>query len=181
MDDLTSLLVRAGGGDRDALAAFITQAQPDVWRFCAAMLAPGLADDATQETFVRAWRSSPNFRAESSARTWLLTIARRTCLDIVHRRLRADQATESAARQPGAEHVRDHSEMVALTELTRLLEPDRRSAFILTQVLGLSYGDAAHVAGCPVGTIRSRVARARHDLQTALLDIPDDHQSAGPS
>ena len=48
------------------------------------------------------------------------------------------------------------------------LEPDRRTAFVLTQVLGLSYAEAAEVCGCPVGTIRSRVARARDDFIGAI-------------
>ena len=178
MDDLTSLLVRASGGDREALSAFVSRAQPDVWRFCAAMLTPGVAEDATQETFLRAWRSSPNFRAESSARTWLLAIARRTCLDFIQRRMKADRAVASAQRERGPEPIRDHGEVVALTAVTELLAPDRRSAFILTQVLGLSYDEAAQVAGCPVGTIRSRVARARRDLQSALMDVPDEPRAA---
>ncbi len=55
-----------------------------------------------------------------------------------------------------------------MTDLVRRLEGDRREAFVLTQLLGLSYAEAAEVAGCPVGTIRSRVARARADLVTAL-------------
>ncbi|MBO0876760.1 MAG: hypothetical protein J2P19_25575 [Pseudonocardia sp.] len=55
------------------------------------------------------------------------------------------------------------------------LDPDRRLAFLLTQLLGLSYLEAAQVCGCPVGTIRSRVARARDDLVAQLADddLPD--------
>jgi RNA polymerase sigma-70 factor (ECF subfamily) len=48
------------------------------------------------------------------------------------------------------------------------LDPDRREAFVLTQLIGLSYAEAADVCGCPVGTIRSRVARARDDLVSAV-------------
>jgi RNA polymerase sigma-70 factor (ECF subfamily) len=59
-------------------------------------------------------------------------------------------------------------EGAAVTDLLGRLAPDRREAFALTQLLGLSYAEAAEVAGCPVGTIRSRVARARADLVEAL-------------
>ncbi|MFD0822442.1 sigma factor-like helix-turn-helix DNA-binding protein, partial [Micromonospora zhanjiangensis] len=59
-------------------------------------------------------------------------------------------------------------EQVVLDQLLRQLAPDRREAFVATQVLGLSYEEAARVCGCPVGTIRSRVARARQDLVVAV-------------
>ena len=54
------------------------------------------------------------------------------------------------------------------------LDADRREAFVLTQLLGLPYAEAAEVAGCPVGTIRSRVARARADLLESLAGVSDD-------
>ncbi len=57
---------------------------------------------------------------------------------------------------------------VALEQLIAALPADRREAFVVTQVLGLSYAEAAEVCGCPVGTIRSRVFRAREDLVVAL-------------
>ena len=59
---------------------------------------------------------------------------------------------------------------MAVADLLARLDPDRREAFVLTQLLGLPYAEAAEVAGCPVGTIRSRVARARGDLIAALTD-----------
>jgi RNA polymerase sigma-70 factor (ECF subfamily) len=58
---------------------------------------------------------------------------------------------------------------VAAQDVLDRLEPDRREAFVLTQLIGLPYAEAAEVVGCPVGTIRSRVARARADLVDALL------------
>jgi RNA polymerase sigma-70 factor, ECF subfamily len=66
-------------------------------------------------------------------------------------------------------------EGVLLRELVAGLEPDRRDAFVLTQVLGLGYAATAEVCRCPIGTIRSRVARAREDLVCAMNapDMPD--------
>ncbi len=63
-----------------------------------------------------------------------------------------------------------------LAVLVHALEPGRREAFVLTQVLGLDYAEAAEVCGCPIGTIRSRVARARADLSRALApeDLSED-------
>jgi RNA polymerase sigma-70 factor (ECF subfamily) len=67
----------------------------------------------------------------------------------------------------------DLGEGVALRRQVGALAPDRRDAFVLTQLVGLSYPEAAEVCGCPVGTIRSRVARAREDLVTGLADRGD--------
>jgi len=169
MDELTRLLLQAGRDDSDALREFISSAQPDVWRFCAAMLSAAEADDATQETFVRAWRSAPAFRAESSARTWLMSIARRVCFNRIDRQIRHTARSAQLADPNGADPAAgDHSETVALNALVRRLPADRRSAFVLTQILGFSYQEAAQAAGCPLGTIRSRVSRARAELQALL-------------
>lgn len=170
MDELTHLLLRATGGDREALEEFVAAAQPDVWRFCAALLSADQADDATQETFVRAWRAATGFRGDASARTWLLAIAKRVCYDAMRRRARGERKRERL--QSAAEHrsASDPGESVVMADLVGRLDDDRRSAFVLTQLLGLSYGEAAVVVDCPIGTIRSRVARARGDLQAALED-----------
>ncbi|MGH3584780.1 MAG: sigma factor-like helix-turn-helix DNA-binding protein, partial [Pseudonocardia sp.] len=63
-------------------------------------------------------------------------------------------------------------EAVLLGQLVDALDPERREAFVLTQMLDLSYAAAAQVCGCPVGTIRSRVARAREDLVAAMDATP---------
>lgn len=66
------------------------------------------------------------------------------------------------------------AEGAAVADLLDRLDPDRREAFVLTQLLGLSYAEAAEVAGCPVGTIRSRVARARADLVDSPAGVKED-------
>lgn len=81
-------------------------------------------------------------------------------------------AEQGAPGQPGRlappQAQPDPSEELALQALLKSLDPDRREAFVLTQLLGLTYEEAAQVCGCPVGTIRSRVARARTKLITSL-------------
>jgi RNA polymerase sigma-70 factor (ECF subfamily) len=175
MDPGTQLLLAAAGGDRDALADYIRLSQADVWRFCASMLSVEAADDATQDTFVRVWRSARTFRGDSSARTWTLAIARRACGEAIRRRDRAERQRQ-AARPTGTGP--DPAGAVALTDLVTRLAPDRREAFVLTQLLGLTYQEAADVAAIPVGTIRSRVARARAELQTLATETarPDGAQ-----
>lgn len=173
MDELTRLLLAAGDGDRTALSQFIRRTQADVWRFCAHLVDPGVADDLTQEVYLRALRTIPRFRGDSSARTWLLTVARRAAADEIRSRRRRRRLPEPVAQvepDPAAEH--------AVSALVATLDDDRREAFVLTQLLGLTYADAAAAAEVPVGTIRSRVARAREQL-VAALDDPDADRRPG--
>lgn len=164
IDAATEWALAAQAGDPLAEAAFVRVTQAEVWRFVAALVDTASADDLTQETYLRAFRALPRFEARSSVRTWLLGIARRACADhlravVRHRRLEdrmAASATDTSYPDPAG-----HVSAAAL--LTRLA-PERREAFVLTQLLGLTYEQAAAVIEVPVGTIRSRVARARADL-----------------
>lgn len=167
-DALTEWALAAGRGDRAALAAFVRATQRDVLRFVTHLAGPGDAEDLAQETYVRALRSISTFSGRASARSWLLSVARHTCADAVRtarRRPRCNPVTDwdtAVAACAGSE------EAVALRALVAALDPARREAFVLTQVLGLGYAEAAEVCGCPVGTIRSRVARAREELVAAV-------------
>jgi RNA polymerase sigma-70 factor (ECF subfamily) len=171
VDELTRLFVDARDGDRLALASAIRRTQADVWRFVASLVGPGDADDVTQDVYLRMYRALPRFRADASARTWLLVIARRACVDRLRRRGRERRnamvaaAAEATGADPGE---RGPETTVPLDTIIRALAPDRRDAFVLTQLLGCSYDEAAAVCRVPIGTIRSRVARAREDLVAAL-------------
>lgn len=136
---------------------------PDVWRVCVHLGDRNSTDDLTQETMLRAIKALPSFRAESNARTWVLSIARRTCADLVRDRQRTRRLVDRLVQRREAA-VEQQATAVEVNELVDALDPDRREAFVLTQLLGLSYDEAADVCGCAVGTIRSRVFRARTDL-----------------
>ncbi len=101
---MTRLALDAGDGDRQALAAFVRASQGEVWRLCAHLVDRGSADDLTQEVYLRAVPALARFRGDSSARTWLLTIARRTCADAVRRAIRQRRLVEriSSSIVPGA-------------------------------------------------------------------------------
>ncbi len=180
MDHLTRLLVDARDGDRRALERFISETQADVWRLCRYLGDPQVADDLAQESYERAIASIHRYRADGPARGWLLTIARRVCVDHTRRatrRRRLDRAVWSDATAGGSSGNAvspDATGRVELDELLVDLDEDRKAAFVLTQVLGLHYDEAAEVLGCPVGTIRSRVSRARHDL----VEMMDDHETS---
>jgi RNA polymerase sigma-70 factor (ECF subfamily) len=171
-DPLTLVALRARAGDSAAAAEFVRTAQADVWRLCRHLGSARDAEDLTQETFARAFGSLHRFAGRSSARTWLLSIARRVCADAIRSRRPAILA---ASPEPVGQ-VADPAETVVLRMLLNAIEPSFREAFVLTQILGLSYPEAAEVVGCPVGTIRSRVARAR-DALVRGLDTADERAS----
>lgn len=180
MDELARYATAAVEGDALAAAALVRATQSDVWRLCAALVDRGSADDLTQETYLRAFGSLHRFAGRSTLRTWLLAIARRVCADTLRSRRRrrltlvADDAVLEALDPSADEAGDDVGEGAVVGDLLARLTAERREAFVLTQLLGLSYAEAAEVAGCPIGTIRSRVARAREDLVTSLTDQGDD-------
>jgi len=167
--DWTSVALRAAGGDAEALEALVDGCYGTVRRYCVAMGGARDADDLAQITFERAFRALPGFRGESSATTWLIGIARHVCIDHQRSEQRARRRHERS--HSPTRHEPDPADAVALADLLERLRPDRREALLLTQVLGLSYAEAAAVCGCPVGTIRSRVARARADLLGGDADL----------
>ncbi|MBV2366459.1 sigma-70 family RNA polymerase sigma factor [Streptomonospora nanhaiensis] len=169
---ITETALAARRGVAGAVDDFVRLTRPQVWRFVAHLTDQQSADDLTQETFVRALRALPSFAGRAPARVWLMAIARRTVVD--HFRAMAarprparsgrGEAAADAARRTGP----SFEEELVLDDLLRHLSEPRRTAFWLTQVEGHSYAQAAAVVGVPVGTIRSRVARARDDLIAAL-------------
>lgn len=192
--NVTAWALAARDGDEEAAAAFIRATQQQVHRFLTHLTNAREAEDLTQETYLRAMRSLPRFAGRSSARTWLYSIARRVAADhlrTTHARPRvadlddweqaADAATAGGASARGTGGGGRFEEQVALRELLATLSPERRLAFVATQVLGLSYAEAAEVCDCPVGTVRSRVARAREDLVAAVRGQAPDSGSSPAS
>jgi RNA polymerase sigma-70 factor (ECF subfamily) len=183
--DITALALAAGTGDRSAMERFIRATQQDVLRFVANLYDRGSAEDLAQETYLRALGSLHRFEGRSSARTWLLSIARRTVAD----HIRAVRIRPRSADLPEWQSVVERAapaagpgldDAVALADLVRSLDRDQREAFVLTQAIGLSYADTAVICRCPIGTVRSRVARAREALISALhqQDVPRAAESA---
>jgi RNA polymerase sigma-70 factor, ECF subfamily len=186
---VTGLALAAAAGDRGALTTFVRATQRDVYRFLVHLCDLDEAEDLTQETYLRALRALPGFAGRSGARTWLLSIARRVAADQIRRKMISPRTTwvqdwEAALATAGPARLRSGWENgVVLRQMVAGLEPGRREAFVLTQMLGLSYAAAAEVCCCPIGTIRSRVARARGDLIRALnpLDPADPGATAAPT
>ncbi|GAA0318128.1 sigma-70 family RNA polymerase sigma factor [Streptomyces polychromogenes] len=183
--DVTRLALEARDGDPAKADRFVRALHRDVWRYVAYLSAdPQAADDLAQEVFLRALVALPRFEGRSSARTWLLSIARRTVVDSLRRaaarpRLSDHQDWQAAAERAQPRGVPGFEDGVALAELLALIPAERREAFVLTQLLGLGYAEAAEAAGCPIGTVRSRVARARTDLVALLTDTGPARRAEG--
>jgi RNA polymerase sigma-70 factor, ECF subfamily len=171
--DITALARRARAGDDNAAALFVRATQADVRRLVSHLAGRDHADDLTQETYLRAIRALPRFRGDAHARLWLLAVARRVAADHIRQTQRRRRGPDSHTLH--APTASDPADGVVLRHLIAQLDPDRRIAFVLTQILGLTYQQAAAISGCPVGTIRSRVARARDDLIHALDSPHRDH------
>ncbi|MEU3776246.1 sigma-70 family RNA polymerase sigma factor [Streptomyces sp. NPDC032472] len=185
--DVTRLALEARDGDPAKADRFVRALHRDVWRYVAYLSAdPQAADDLTQDVFLRALAALPRFEGRSSARTWLLSIARRTVVDSLRHaaarpRLSSRHDWQTAAEQSQPYGVPGFEDGIALAELLAGIPAERREAFVLTQLLGLNYAEAATAAGCPVGTVRSRVARARLALVAVLTaPEPDPDPAAEP-
>ncbi|RCV49042.1 RNA polymerase subunit sigma [Marinitenerispora sediminis] len=162
----------ARDGAEDAVEQLIRATRRQVAGYIARMADPQSVEELTQETYIRALRGLPRFAGRSSARVWLLSIARRTVVDR-YRSLAARPRTTGVVdwdlvpARPARAATRFDEALVLRDLLNGLAEP-RRSAFVLTQLDGFSYAEVARMTGVPVGTVRSRVARARADLIDAL-------------
>ena len=174
----------ARAGDDGAFEALVLRYQARIVNYASAMVHDaGAAEDVAQETFVRAWRGLGRFRGESAFKTWLYRIATnvaRTHLDRRGRQSRIGdrslddeseplQAADVPSPAPDAETSLVRREAIdrALAEL-----PDElRVALVLRDVEGLDYKEIAGVTGAPIGTVESRIFRARRRLRTLLRPL----------
>jgi RNA polymerase sigma-70 factor (ECF subfamily) len=178
-ESITACALAARGGDADAVDQFVRALQRDVQRYVAHLCAdPQAVDDLAQDTFLRALGSLHRFEGRSSARTWLLSIARRAVIDS-HRYAAARPRLSDVPDWQLAVELSQPCDLpgfddgIALLDLLAALPEERREAFILTQMVGLPYAEAAEVSDCPVGTVRSRVARARASLMDLLEEAEE--------
>ncbi|AYG85090.1 ECF RNA polymerase sigma factor SigC [Streptomyces hundungensis] len=175
-ESITAWALAARGGDPEAVEHFIRALQRDVRRYVTYLGAdPQAADDLTQDTFLRALGSLHRFEGRSSARTWLLSIARRTVVDSLRYAAARPRLSDTDDWQSAVERVQPQGlpgfdDGIVLADLLAALPDERREAFVLTQLLGLPYADVAQLSNCPVGTVRSRVNRARAALIERLRD-----------
>ena len=179
-DDL--LLARAARGDRGAFETFYGRHATAVMAFVAHQLGDrSLAEDATQEAFVRAWRAAGRFRTGAPAEPWLYRIARRCAYDLRARRgprrlhdgrvLDDPDRPSPEPRAPAATPPGDPAFAARVRAAVDALSDALREAFVLVRLCGRTQDEAARLLDVPVGTVKSRVAAAEASLRASLGDL----------
>ena len=137
---------------------------------------PAWADDLTQETLLRAWANRASFEPGTNMRGWLFTILRNTFYTSARRRRREAEDPDGAhAMRLLISPAQEHSvELRDLRRCMRRLPDEQREALILVGASGFTYKQAAEICGCAVGSIKSRVSRARRALVVQLEGL-DEH------
>jgi RNA polymerase sigma-70 factor (ECF subfamily) len=135
------------------------------------------ADDLVQETLLKAWNHLDSFQEGTNLRAWLFTILRNTYFSECRRRRREVEDHDGTKAAELAVHPaqQGHIDMQDFRRALNELPPDQREALVLVGAAGFSYEEAASISGCAVGTIKSRVNRARARL-SALLGVLTAHE-----
>ncbi|GBD10565.1 ECF RNA polymerase sigma factor SigE [bacterium HR23] len=179
--DEALLIARSQQGDTDAFNRLVAQYHRQVFNLAYRMLGDrAAAEDATQETFLSAFQKLGSFRA-GNFRAWLLRIAVNACRDYLrsghHRKTLSleglaeeDPTTPFPSNDEAPEDYALRRELRdAIAQGLKTLPPDQRLAILLVDVQGLSYEEAAQVMGVPMGTVKSRLSRARLAMRSYLL------------
>lgn len=163
MDPIAERAVR---GDRDAMAELVRQFHPDVFRFCCRFVGPEGAEDATQDTFINAYRKIRGFRGDASMKTWLFGIAINVIRNDKRKKKQEQLLDWMEPSAPDPSHSVIDSQI--LKEAISKLSSDHQDVVILHELEGLTYEECAHSLGVPVGTVKSRLFHAFRNLRTML-------------
>jgi len=141
------------------------------------------ADDLVQDTLMKAWASLDTFEAGTNMRAWLFTILRNVYYSDFRKKRREVEDADGKMAETMATHPEQtgHLDMMDFKTALDQLAPDQREALVLVGASGFSYEEAAEICGCAVGTVKSRVNRARIRLSeilsvTSSADYGPDHQ-----
>ncbi|MCL2875345.1 MAG: RNA polymerase sigma factor RpoE [Betaproteobacteria bacterium] len=181
------LVERVQSGDKQAFGLLVSKYQRKLHRLLARLVRdPAEVEDLAQETFIKAYRALGSFRGESAFYTWLYRIGVNTAknhLAVQIRRVSTLSGTDSGEMEgiEGAERLRDFdtperqlmTRQIALTvdEAMTGLPDELREAITLRELEGLSYEDIASAMDCPIGTVRSRIFRAREAIAIRLRPL----------
>jgi len=159
------LISQAAGGDPDAFLQLIQPHDRALRGLAYRMLRDRhLMDDAVQDAYLAAYRSLPRFRGDSTFKTWIFRITHNACIDII--RKRRDVAE---VENPVAEGFDDATSLrLDLAEALARLPLDHREVLLIVDLHGFDYGAASEILDIPVGTVRSRLSRARRSMQRLL-------------
>lgn len=180
-----ALVTRAQAGDTRAFELLVRKYQNKIVQLVSRLVGDGDAPDVAQETFVRAWRAMKGFQGNSAFYTWLYRIGINTAKNhLVSRNRRSgnhDIDIADAELYGHTEQLSDNEtpEATLLSEEIRQkveevigrLPPDLRQAITLRELEGLSYEEIAEAMNCPIGTVRSRIFRAREAIDVVLKPL----------
>lgn len=132
------------------------------------------ADDLVQETLVKAWKNIDSFEAGTNLKAWLFTILRNTYFSEIRKRRREVSVDDGAIEQRLSVHPQQQgaADLTDFKKALLQLSDDQREALILVGAEGFSYEEAAEISGCAIGTVKSRVNRARVRL-SEILGVED--------
>ncbi len=184
-----ALVERVQSGDREAFGLLVGKYQRKLLRLVMRLVRdPAEAEDVTQEAFIKAYRALPNFRGESAFYTWLYRIGVNTAKNwlVAHGRRMPTMSEIAGDETEGIEEtvlLRDDetpdrvlmSRQIGETVNAAMeaLPEDLRTAISLREIEGLSYEEIAQVMDCPIGTVRSRIFRAREAIAARLRPLLD--------
>jgi len=181
--EIRDFLARARQGDVDAFAAVFEQYRSLLHGIAYRFVGPVDCDDVVMDTYLKVWRSIPQFKGQASIKTWLCKAVRNCALDHLRRRSRREAHHAEPlddGQGPVVERIPDPAatapdEAAARGELGRLLDEalaklsdNHRTTFLLREVDGLSYGEIAAATDVSIGTVMSRLFHARRNLRATL-------------
>lgn len=180
MEPVSLTMERAKRGDTSAFEALVTPCEGMLWRLCWRMLGSEAdAQDAMQEIMVKAWQALGRFDGKASVSTWLYRIGVNHCTDLLRkRRLRQAESLESLREEQGfdpvspgenpAEALERKERNAAIRRAIDALPPEQRTPLVLFALERRSYEEIAALTGVELGTVKSRIARARGKLAQLL-------------
>ncbi len=175
LDPDRPLVVRAREGDLGAFEALVERHRDVVYRVTARVLGEDEAEDATQDTFLRAFHRIDRFRGDGSFRAWLLQIAHNSAVTVAGRRAAepvplsdvADTGVVATPKTP-ADEIEAGERRRRLDVKVKGLSPNHRAVLVLRDIEGFSYDEIATVTQTPVGSVKARLHRARGELIDSL-------------
>ncbi|MCZ7564315.1 MAG: RNA polymerase sigma factor RpoE [Burkholderiales bacterium] len=186
------LVERAQRGEKQAFDLLVAKYQRKLWRLLSRFIRdPAEVEDVAQEAFIKAYRALPSFRGDSAFYTWLYRIGINTAKNyLVAMGRRAPTTTEFDSEEAegfdDGDQLRDintpesmmMSKQIATTvnQTMEDLPDELRTAITLREIEGLSYEEIASIMNCPIGTVRSRIFRAREAIAAKLRPLIDTHR-----
>ena len=168
-----ALVSRSARGDEQAFGVLVNRYKGMLYSMaCRLMKDRGRAEDAAQESFIKAWAALPGFKGESKFSSWLYRICYNTCISELRKKrpeVELDEAMGVGVEGP-AEEFRNRDIQAVIQEEVSRLPDDYRAALTLFHFNGLSYDEIARLAHKPMGTVKAQIHRGRALLKARLLE-----------